>query len=65
VAPDEVPITRSAACQIETSPCQTRDDTDLPRLSGGPTTTENQSNVVSQRFRLPGVPCCRGAPGDT
>src|SRR5260370_30725986 len=52
-------------CQIETSLGQTCDDADLPRLSGSPTTTENQSNIVNHRFRLPGVPCYRGAPGDT
>jgi hypothetical protein len=34
-------------------------------LSGSPATTENQSNIVNHRFRLPGVPCSRGAPGDT
>jgi hypothetical protein len=32
---------------IETSFGQTCDDTDHPRISGGPATTENQSNVVN------------------
>ena len=34
-------------CHIETSFGQACDDTDLPRISGSPTTTENQSNVVN------------------
>ena len=33
-------------CHIETSFGQACDDTDLPRISGSPTTTEDQSNVV-------------------
>jgi hypothetical protein len=32
---------------IETSFGQACDDTDKPRISGSPTTTENQSNVVN------------------
>jgi hypothetical protein len=42
--------------------------TDLAGLSGrsgSPITTENQSNIANHRFRLPGVPCYRGAPGGT
>ena len=34
-------------CHIEASFGQSCDDTDKPRMSGGPTTTENQSNVVN------------------
>ena len=34
-------------CHIETRFGQACDDPDLPGISGGPTTTENQSNVVS------------------
>src|SRR5690349_20015806 len=48
-----------------TGPGQTRDEPDLPRLPGRTATTENQSNVVNHRFRLTGVPCYRGTPGDT
>ena len=33
-------------CHIETRFGQAGDDPDLPRISGSPTTTENQSNVV-------------------
>src|ERR1700733_3938134 len=37
-------------CQIETSLGQARDDTDPPRISGSPATTENQSNIVNHSF---------------
>src|SRR5580700_5875010 len=37
----------SGLCHIDASFGQACDDTDLPRISGSPTTTENQSNVVN------------------
>jgi hypothetical protein len=37
----------SGLCHIDTSFGQSCDDTDRPRMSGGPTTAENQSNVFN------------------
>jgi hypothetical protein len=39
-------------CHIETSFGQACDDADLPRISGGPTTTKDQSNVVNHLHNM-------------
>ena len=38
--------------QVETSLREAGDDTDLPRVSGSPSTTEDKSNVLSHRHTM-------------